>query len=141
MSEHHTVVLDNEAVQALANPRHRKHQKALGFVQGISRRNVRRKTQVRVVVPTSVRVEAGWDRTHSRAAAINRLHIVDAPLDGAAADRAARIRAALGVSVADAHLGAVLEATPGPHAVLTSDVDDVRRMSEHLGTPVRIVTI
>jgi hypothetical protein len=141
VSKQNTVVLDNEAVQALADPRHRKHQRMLGFLQGISRRNVRRKTHVRVVVPTSVRVEAGWDRTHPRAAAITRLHIGDASLDAESANRAAHIRTALGVSVADAHLGAVLQTTPGPHAALTSDADDLRRVSDHLNIAVQIVTV
>ena len=135
-----TIVFDNEAVQALVDVRHRKHLRALTAIETVTGRNLRRDGP-RLVVPTTVRVEAGWDRTRPKAAAANQLRIADVALDTESADRAARIRAALGVSVADAHLGAVLETTPGPHAVLTSDADDVRRMSDHVGTAVQVVTI
>jgi hypothetical protein len=62
-------------------------------------------------------------------------------LDHDAADRAARVRSERGVSVADAHLSAVIDATEGPHAVLTSDTDDARRIAAALGRELRIVTI
>ena len=140
MKQTRTVVFDNEAVQALSDQRHRKHERALAAVMTLAGRKAQQE-ETAMLVPTSVRVEAGWDRTAPGAATVNRLHIVDAPLDGAAADRASQLRASLGVSVADAHLGAVLATTPGPHAVLTSDAGDVRRMSDHVGAAVRIVTL
>jgi hypothetical protein len=136
-----TVVLDNEAVQALADVRHRKHRRALAELEAVAALNFWREDTTRVVAPTAVRVEAGWDRTDPRAARVNRLHIDDAPLDGAAANLAAQLRTTLDVSVADAHLGAVLATTPGPHAVLTSDAEDVRRMADHLGMPVNVVRV
>lgn len=74
------------------------------------------------------------------AAAINRFQVVDAPLDADSADRAAAVRAALNVSVADAHLGATM-ATIGHCTVVTSDTDDMRRIAGHLGLPVTVVAL
>ncbi len=136
-----TVVLDSEAIQALTDPAHRKHRRVLAVVEVAASRNLRRAGAVRLVVPTSVRVEAGWNRREPDAAAANRLRVDDFALDTPAADDAAAIRSALGVSVVDAHLGAVLGATPGPHAVLTSDPEDLRRIASHLGTRSTILTV
>lgn len=144
MRQARTVVFDNEAVQALADPRHRKHRRVLAVVEAVAARNLRRAGTVRLVVPSAVRVEAGWDRRTPRAAALNRLRIDDAPLDTPLADRAAGIRSALAVSVADAHLAAALDTTVGPHALLTSDTDDAddaRRIRKHLGTAITVVPV
>lgn len=141
MSQASTVVLDNEAVQALMAMRHRKHRRVLAVVEAVASRNLRRGGSSRLVVPTAARVEAGWDRRVPRAAVISRLRIGDADLDTPAADRAAVLRATLAVSVADAHLGAVLGTTDAPHAVVTSDPDDVRRLASHLGHTANIVRI
>lgn len=119
MSQVNTVNLDNEAVAAC---------------------NVRRSASVGLVVPTAVRVEAGWDRGTPQAAAINRLRIGDAVLDGRNRDLAAAARKTLDVSVADAHIAAVLEATDPPHAVVTSD-SDLHRVARHLGISANIVRI
>jgi hypothetical protein len=91
------------------------------------------------VVPTAVRVEAAWDRRAPGAAAINLLRISDVVLDRASADRSAALVSALRVGVADAHLGAVVAALPPPSAVLTSDVDDVRRITAYLDVPATVV--
>lgn len=141
MSRARTVVLDNEAVQALSNLAHRKHRRVLAVVEAVASKNLRRAGSVRLVVPTAVRVEAGWDRRVPRAAAINRLRMDDTPLDTAAADRASAVRHELGVSVADAHLAAVVSDTTGPHAVVTSDVGDMRRLAAALGVDLRIVPL
>jgi hypothetical protein len=42
---------------------------------------------------------------------------------------------------ADAQLAATLEATAGPHAVLTSDEPDVRRAADHVGVAATVVTV
>ncbi|MGH3687188.1 MAG: hypothetical protein ACRDRU_22125 [Pseudonocardiaceae bacterium] len=141
MRQARTVVLDNEAVQALADPAHHKHRRVLAVVEVAARRNLRRATAVRLVVPTCVRVEAGWNRRDSGSAVINRLRIDDVALDALAANEAADIRSSLGVSVADAHLGVVLGATAGPHAILTSDVNDLRRIAQHLGTRPTVLAV
>ena len=58
------VLLDNEAVQALRDPAHRKHRRVLAEVEFAFKRVVRT-LPVSVAVPAAVRVEAGWDRTAS----------------------------------------------------------------------------
>lgn len=136
-----TVLLDNGAVQALIDPTHRKHRSALAMIEAAAARNLRRAGAHRVVVPTTVRVEAGWDRRRPGAAAINRLRVADDALDGDAANRAAIIRGLLEVSVVDAHLGAVLAVTPTPVTVVTSDPDDIRRIVAHLDVQVTVVRL
>lgn len=141
MSAARSVVLDNEAVQALTDPRHAKHRRALALVEATAARNRRRAGSQRLVVPTAVRVEAGWDRTEPRAAVINRLRVTDHSLDSVAANRAASIRTALTVSVPDAHLGATLAALSEPTSVITSDTDDVGRIASHLRVQPTIVRL
>jgi hypothetical protein len=123
------VILDNEAIQALASPAHRKHRQALAYVQVIASRK-RRAADIRAVVPTTVRVEAGWDRTSPAWAFPNRLRITDVPLDPAAASTAAAICAQTGVSVADAHIGAVISAALATRVtVVTSDPANMHRIA------------
>jgi hypothetical protein len=120
------VVLDNEAVQALADPAHRQHRRVVSHAQVVASRK-RRAAAIEVVVPTAVRVEAGWDRTSPAWAFPNRLRIGDLPLDTAYASTAAAIRSRTGVSVADAHLGAVIQSAPADQiTVVTSDPGDMR---------------
>lgn len=108
-----TVVLDNEAVQALAAPSHPKHRRVLAHLEGVASRR-RRGRVVETVVPTAVRVEAGWDRTDPTAALINRFRVRDHQLDGPAADIAASlVTSGVASSVADAHIGAAVR---GMHA-------------------------
>jgi hypothetical protein len=79
------------------------------------------------VVPTTVRIEAGWDRTSRVWTFLNRLRIADIPLDRVQASTAAAIRSETGVSVTDAHLGAVVRSAPaGEVTVVTSDPAGMR---------------
>lgn len=120
-----SVVLDNEAVQALGDPAHAKHRAVLAHLGVVASRR-RRGRVVEVVVPTAVRVEAGWDRTTSSAAAINRFPVRDHPLDPVTADVAAAIQRTTSAGVADAHLGATVRAlASGRVVVLTSDPNDI----------------
>jgi predicted nucleic acid-binding protein len=120
------IVLDNEAVQALRDPAHPKHRHVVSYAQVVASRK-RRAAAIEVVVPTSVRVEAGWDRTSPAWVFPNRLRIADIPLASADASTAAAIRDRTGVSVADAHLGAVIRsASAGQITVVTSDPGDMR---------------
>jgi predicted nucleic acid-binding protein len=133
------VLLDNEAVQALRDPAHRKHQRALDEIQFAVRRAART-ASVRVAVPVAVRVEAGWDRTASAWAFVNRFGIDDIPLDAVNANAAASVAKRTGVSVADAHLGAAIQAAVADRVtVLTSDPRDMRKVAE--GRQVNIVTL
>jgi hypothetical protein len=123
------VILDNEAVQALRDPAHPKHRRVVSHVQVIAIRKCQA-SAIEMGVPTTVRVEAGWDRTSPAWAFPNRLRIADIPLDAAAANHAAVIRARSGVSVADAHLGTALWSALADHVtVITSDPRDMRHVA------------
>ena len=135
-----TIVLDNEAVQALATVSHAKHRTVVAHLQGATDRR-RRGRVVNTVVPTAVRVEAGWDRSRPDAAALNRFRVRDQQLDTVASDVAASIVASgVVASVADAHVGATVRGLAADDVVvLTSDPRD---MSAVCGPrAVRIVTI
>jgi predicted nucleic acid-binding protein len=121
------VVLDNEAVQALQDPARPKHRRVVSLAQVVASRKLRAAT-IEVVVPTAVRVEAGWDRTSPAWVFLNRLRVADVPLDAARASTAAAIHHRTGVSVADAHLGAVIQSTSAGQqiTVVTSDPGDMR---------------
>lgn len=130
-------MLDNEAVQALESAGHAKHRAVLAHVVGAVQRR-RKGSAVHVVVPTSVRVEAGWDRASPGSALLNRLRVVDLPLDPSTANVAAAIVSITGVSVADAHLGAAMRAIDdGDVVVLTSDPGDMVRVA----APRRITAV
>ena len=99
-------MLDNEAVQALQNPAHPKHRRVVSLARG------------RGEPEAACRHGGGGgahrgprrgrvDRTSPAWVFPNRLRIADVPLDAARASTAAAIRHRTGVSVADAHLGAV----------------------------------
>ena len=80
-----------------------------------------------MVVPTAVGVEAGWDRTSPAWVFPNRLRIADSPLDTASASMAAGIRNQPGVSVADSHIGAVIQTAHDDQiTVVSSDPGDMR---------------
>jgi hypothetical protein len=133
------VVLDNEAVQALASPRHPKHRRALGYVEVVERRK-RHAAAISLLTPTAVRVEAGWDRSSPQWAFLNRLRIADVLLDAACANKAATIREQAQVSVADAHIGATVQSVPDADiTVITSDPEDIRRVAG--GRLVTVVAI
>ena len=124
------VLLDNEAVQVLADPTHRKHRRVISEIRTVNRR-VARALPVGAAVPVAVRVEAGWDRTDPAWALVNRLRIADIPLDPKHADTAASLLRRTGVSVADAHLGAAIaHAWQDRITVVTSDPGDMRKVAQ-----------
>jgi hypothetical protein len=133
------ILLDNEAVQALRDPAHSKHRRVLSHAQVIASRK-RRADTISIAVPTAVRIEAGWDRTARAWTFLNRLRIADIPLDPTRASAAATIRTRTAVSVADAHLGAVVQSAPADQiTVVTSDPRDIRRVAG--GTDITVVGI
>jgi hypothetical protein len=137
-----TIVLDNEAVQALRDTAHRKHRRALAFLEVVNQRSGRRRPRPSAVVPVAVRVEAGWDRRAPSAAALNRTSRArDVVLDGSRADRAAQLRAATGVSVVDATVAQAAEGSPRPAAILTSDTADMRRLAVLVDGDIRVVRL
>jgi len=130
------ILLDHEPVQALADPAHPKHRRAVSHAQvAVSRKA--RALPVSIAVPTAVRVEAGWDRTSPSWAFINRLRVADIPLDPGHANAAAGIRSRTRVSVADAHIGAAIRAADKV-TVLTSYPLDMHVVAE--GKPIEVVT-
>lgn len=132
-----TLVLDSEAVQALLDADHPKHRPVIAHFAGVVSRRRRGRT-VTVVVPTAVRVEAGWDRSSPSSAIANRFGVGDESLDTPSADQAAMIRTATQVSVADAHLGAVVHALAADEiVVLTSDPGDIERVA----APKRVTAV
>jgi hypothetical protein len=122
----HLVVLDCEAIQALRDPTHPKHRRVVSHAQVVASRK-RRAVAIQMLAPTAVRVEAGWDRTSPAWIFTNRLRITDSPLDTASANTAAGIRDRSSVSVADSHIGAVIQSAPHDQiTVVTSDPGDMR---------------
>ena len=108
-------------------------------MEAVERRK-RRAAAISLVVPTAVRVEAGWDRTSPQWAFLNRLRIIDTPLDAAQANTAAAIHDRAQVSVADAHVGATVQSTQDADiTVITSDPADIRRVAGD--RPVTVVAI
>jgi len=137
-----SIILDNEAVQALSDPTHRKHRAVLAHLEVRNQRQRGRRTNITVLVPVAVRIEASWDRTAATAADINRISAaVDVDLRQEGADRAAQLRQAVNVSVVDATVGQAAEAAPQPVAVLTSDADDMTRLAAALEGDARVVAI
>ena len=135
------VILDNEAVQALASPEHPKHNRVVAFIQVMADRK-KKAIPMSAVVPTSVRVEAGWDRTAAAWAFAHQLRVSDAGLDTAHANAATAIRNRIGrhISVVDAHIGAVIQSSTGERiTVLTSDPDGITAVAEI--RPVNVVRI
>ncbi len=125
-----TLVFDNEAVQALIDPDHHKHRTVLAHLEGVVVRR-RRGVVVEAIVPTTVRVEACWDRSKRGAAAINRFGLQDRPLDTPAANLASAIRARTETSIADAHVGAVVRTLGSDEiVVLSSDPDDMKSVCD-----------
>jgi len=121
------LILDCEAVQAIASATHPHHRHAVAHLQVVSHRKSKSKN-VNAVVPTAVRVEAELDRTAPPASFFNSLRIRDLPLDESTANRAASLRGRHHVSVPDAHLGAAIAtyAASDDITVLTSDPRDMR---------------
>lgn len=140
-----TVLLDNEAVQSLRDIRHPKHRRALSLLAALLEPAAGRASGSRSraipVVPTAVRVEAGWDRRDARSAVVNALRIRDVPLDAALADSAATVVTRTGVSPADAHIAAAVQASDGPCVVVTSDVSDMQRLAATLDLDLRAVRL
>ena len=121
------LVLDNQAVSALLRgPQAKRCQviEALAAADGGS------------VVPSAVRVEAGWDRRAGPAASANRLVVDDDALDRHGADRAAELRASVAAaSVVDACVAVAAEraaARGDPVEILTSDPGDMTALATHL---------
>ncbi len=134
------LILDCEAVQAVASPTHPHHHHAIALLQVVADRK-RRSRDVHAIAPTAVRVEAGVDRTAPTASFFNSLRIKDTPLDTRAANVAAGLHARHHVSVPDAHIGAAIAACTSIDdiTVVTSDPADMRLVAGD--TKIHTVTL
>ena len=126
------VILDNEAVQAILRPSHPKFRSVAARIEA-ARWRAPSRIRLSLHVPTTVQVEAGWDRTSASAARLNRYPIRFDELDRENANEAARVVTEAHVSPADAHLGVLcqrLTSTGERVIVLTSDPNDIIRASQ-----------
>lgn len=134
-----TVVLDNEALQALADPRHRKHQVMLEKIAAVKYESGRG-ASVRVVTPTAVRVEAHVSRRSAGTATLGRFRVQDISLDSTRADRCVALAVAAAATAVDATVAeaAESEARTRRVSVYTSDVGDLTRLVGHVDNSVRV---
>ena len=126
------LVLDNEAVQALMDRQHPKHARVMSHIDMTAAQ------RGCVEVPATVMVEAGWDRSDQRSAALNRLAPEVDPLDEPRSRECVRLQRLRRVGVVDAHVAALANAQTAPVTVLTSDCDDMKALTDRHVTVVRI---
>lgn len=131
------LVLDNEAVQALADVNHDKHRVALEWAAAVRLRRAKGRRTVVVLAATAL-AEAGVDRRSPATAVLNRLVHRFEPLADDADDTAALVWA-FRVSLTDAHVAVVAGRQTGPTMILTSDVSDLTRLTA--GTSVGIARL
>lgn len=132
------LILDNEAVQAAADPRHRKHRSAIAWLEAAAQENARRPDSFTVVIPTTVQVEAGWSPRDPTGAVLNRFAPRISELDRRAANAAAIIARDLKLSVADSHIAAIVDRHAGCEiVVLSSDTSDLNKIAKRPGAQMR----
>lgn len=118
-------MLDNEALQVLAHPHHRKHSDLLALVEA-EQRAARRSRRAPTLRTSSVaRVEAGLDRRSASSAAFNRFRVADVPVAGDRADQAAVLNENVGASAVDACVAELATSLGDLTTVITSDVRDL----------------
>ena len=127
-----SLVLDNEALQALMDPRHPKH------AQAVAHATVTITHDRPLMVPATVMVEAEWDRGSQRSAVLNRLAPEVDPLDEPRSRQCVRLAQVRRVGVVDAHVAALANAQTAPVTVLTSDLDDMEALTDRHVKVVRI---
>lgn len=124
-----TVIIDTEAAAALLGNAPNKIERVMKYIDASKGRRRRNPNATTILVPTTVRVEAHWDRTKPNAANANRLVSQDHELGTEAANRAARLADAHNVSPADAHIGAIAADRHQDVTVLTSDPGDMEAVT------------
>jgi hypothetical protein len=133
-------VLDNEAVHALMDAKHKKHRDALALIEAVDLARTKRKQNVRVVVPPAVRIEAGCDRSAQGSSLFNRLAPADHDVTPKRTDRSVQLAAQARVSVVDACVGEAAE-TLAPSVILTSDARDMKRLANIVSGNVTVATL
>lgn len=134
-------VLDNEALQAIADVAHAKHRAVMALVQAMSGRNNRSPGSARLLTTTAVRVEALIDRSAPAAARLGAMRVHDVPLDGARADGCVALSSAAGGSAVDATVAqaAADAALLGAKvSIYTSDLKDLQRLAAVAGNEIAV---
>ncbi len=132
------LVLDNEALQALADPRHSKHRVMLEKIAAVKYESGRG-ASVRVVTPTAVRVEARVSRRTAGTASLGRFNVQDIALDSTRTDRCVTLAAASATAVdATVAEAAESEARTRHVSVYTSDVGDLTRLVAQVDNSARV---
>lgn len=122
------VVLDNEALQAVADLRSPKHTRTLAYLKAAALDARRRKQHTRVFTPTVVRLEAGLSRHSPGNVGLGLFRVRDVPLDSDRVEQALALPSAQRVSPADAAVAELASSLPGDVVVLTSDGADLEML-------------
>lgn len=122
------LVLDNEALQVLAHPHHRKHSDLLALVEAEQRAAKRNRRQPTLRTSSVARVEAGLDRRSASSAAFNRFRVGDVSVTGDRADRATLLNDDVGASAVDACVAELAASLGDSTTVITSDVRDLTQL-------------
>lgn len=133
------LVLDNEALQALADPRHSKHRVMLEKIAAVKYESGRG-ASVRVVTPTAVRVEALVSRRTAGTASLGRFNVQDIALDSTRTDRCVTLAAAASATAVDATVAEAAEGEARTRlvSVYTSDVGDLTRLVAQVDNSARV---
>jgi hypothetical protein len=129
-------VLDNEPLQAVADPTHSKHRELMKLIEAVTQRG-RRAQRATIVVSTVVRLEAGLNRQGPAAALLGNLRVRDEELTAGRADRAVALSAAASGTPADAATAQLAEqaATSGAKVTIyTSDRTDLPALIDAMNT-------
>lgn len=134
-----SLVLDNEALQALADLQHTKHRVMLEKIAAVKYES-ERGASVRVVTPTAARVEALVARQTGGTAALGRFNVQDIALDSTRADRCVTLGAASTATAVDTTVAeaAESEARARRVTVYTSDVGDLNRLVAQADNSARV---
>ena len=137
--EQRWLILDNEALEAVASPAHAKHRAVMAMANAVRTRNRRTPGSAQIATTTAVRVEAALDRRSPGSAELGRLRIHDVALDGTRADLAAQLHR-LGGSVVDATVAELaLSLADNRVTVLTSDLTDLPTLLSGTRVTVHLV--
>ena len=133
------LVLDNEALKALADRHHAKHRVMLEKIAAAQYES-RRGAGVRVVTPTAVRIEALVSRQAPENATLGRFNVQDITLDSTRADRCVALAAAATATAVDATVAEAAESEARTRlvSIYACDLADLTRLVGHLDHPPRV---
>ena len=133
------MVLDNEALQALADVGAAKHRAMVALLKAAVVDSRRSRQRPRLLTSTVVRLEAGLSRRSPQNTGLGLFRVQDVALDGERVERALTLPSAREVTPADAAVAEVAASLAGKVTVLTSDPVDLRRLLA--GTEVLVLQV